>query len=311
MTEPCLKCGQSGSYEENGKVYECSCAVLRRLAAAMPVYIRTAPVEKKHITIGIAERVRSSLFLKAAWADVKAIIKVAMYKHPNFHFRLTSDREIRDVGVGSASRNARGEEAVIVYNSLQELMESPKLVIVRLNELGYKNKAAPGFVEEAISIRLDRGYPVWLISDLNKPFTPGSFAYSEQLWDLICSSFDHVSIPRISNPQRFSTDDQNASAAPRKIEVVDVSDNAPEKPVRSFEKPKPDVQEEKIRPAPVVEEPEEKESKNSMYGSGLSGSRVNKKPFKIRPSEDSDDRSSRMSVYGQGIEKPKNRRGQE
>ncbi|MGA1822838.1 MAG: hypothetical protein ACMUIG_09960, partial [Thermoplasmatota archaeon] len=48
--------------------------------------------------------------------------KAVMIKNPNMSVKITSDREIRDVFVGSTSRAARGD-GEIVYNNLEDLMK--------------------------------------------------------------------------------------------------------------------------------------------------------------------------------------------
>ena len=167
--------------EKDGKLYECVCAMLRRVAASMPPYIRKAEVARHHVLLPLVGMVKKSVFVLSSWPDAKAVIKVAMIRNPNLGFRIASDREIRDVYVGSTSRVAKGADEDGVFNSLQDLMDMPGLMIVRLNELAYKNKAAPGALEEAISYRIDRDKPIWALSDTSKPFGMGSFAYSENV----------------------------------------------------------------------------------------------------------------------------------
>jgi hypothetical protein len=143
-----------------------------------------------------------NVFLRAVLPDLNALMKVALYKlvatKGDTFVRFTSDRIIRDVGVGSTSRSARGDDAVFCFNNLQDLMEAPHLVIVRLNELRYKNKAAAGLLEEALCIRVDHGMPTWVLSDLNNPFGPSSTAYSDAVWGLLHSAFTQVLVPRIA-----------------------------------------------------------------------------------------------------------------
>ena len=197
--DACEICGGAGVVERDDKLYECECAELRRIVAAMPSYIRTAVVDEKHLKIilpdkktRVIESINKSLYVTAYWGDMRAIIKTIMIKHRNKFIRITSDRELRDVFVGSTSRAARGENSKeSIYNSIEDLVKSPDLLMIRLNELGYKNKAAPGILEEALCYRLDRALPVWLLSNSTKPFGAGSFAYSENIWSLV------MSIPRI------------------------------------------------------------------------------------------------------------------
>jgi hypothetical protein len=256
---PCEKCGGSGVIEKDGKTYECQCALLRRLAAAMPGFVRVAIVSKAHIVHPITDDINKNYLIDAAWSDARALIKVAMYKHPNLHFRITSDREIRDVGVGSTSRQARGDDATIVFNSLQDYMEPPKLVIVRLNELGYKNRAAAGLLEEALNIRVDRGLTTWVLNNKNKPFSPASHAYSEAVWDLIHTAFKKIDIPRIACPPA-----PDISAEPV---TKPVQEEKPKHP--ASQENKPPTRKPKIRSSPDGDADEEVGSKLGIYGSGL------------------------------------------
>ncbi len=161
----------------------------------MPAYIRTVPVLEGHVKATLPDKktrildaIDRSLYIISYWTDMRALIKLVMLKHRNKFIRIISDRELRDVFVGSSSRAARGEDSKEpVYNSIEDLVKVPDLLVIRLNELGYKNKAAAGVLEEALCYRFDRNKPVWLLSNATKPFGPGSIAYSETVWSLITS----------------------------------------------------------------------------------------------------------------------------
>ena len=214
--QQCEKCGNSGVIESlnGGLARECRCAVIRRLAAAMPAHIRHADPKKEHFELPLVrEGTKKSFFVKASWPDMKAIIKAVMMLNPSKFIRVTSDREIRDVGVGSTSRQARGPDEVEVFNTLEDIMSPPALCIMRLGELQYKNKAAAGLLEEALSYRLDRDLPLWVISDLDRPFGNGSFAFSDSLWDLIKTSLKQVLVPRIAS---VDVAESNSAVAPAK-----------------------------------------------------------------------------------------------
>jgi len=194
----CDKCGGAGVIEKEGRLYECLCAYLRRRASEMPPYIRKARVKSAHLELPIINSIDKSLYVISAWADMKAVIKAVMVKYPRKYIRITSDREIRDVFVGATSRAAKGDdEQVGVFNTLQDLMDLPDLIILRLNEMQYKNKAAPGALLEAISFRLDRDKPTWVISDSDKPFTSTSHAWSESAVELFGTGFLKTVIPGI------------------------------------------------------------------------------------------------------------------
>ena len=201
---PCEICGNAGVVERDGKLLECECAELRRIAAAMPSYIRTAKVKEEHVRASvdgkgrIIDSIDKSLYIIAYWNDMRAFIKLVMLKHRKKFIRIISDRELRDVFVGSTSRAARGDDSKEpVYNSIEDLVKAPDLLMIRLNELAYKNKAASGILEEALCYRFDRNEPVWLLSNATKPFGQGSIAYSDAVWSL-CKSIPNIRVEQIS-----------------------------------------------------------------------------------------------------------------
>jgi hypothetical protein len=195
----CRECGGTGTVEVDGKLRECVCEFLRRVAASMPPYIRRAEVMRGHAELPLIDAVNRSLFIVSAWQDMRAVLKAIWIKHSKLHIRITSDREIRDVYVGSTSRAAKGADSEEpVLNNLQDLMDAPDLVAIRLNELSYKNKAAPGALQEAFSYRLDRDKATWVVSDVARPFTRGSHAWSESVSDLFNSTLRKFVVPRIA-----------------------------------------------------------------------------------------------------------------
>lgn len=249
----CSLCGDTGVVDVQGRMTECECSLLRRLAASMPGHIRKSYVDPGHYRHPITNSTDKSLYIFASWSDMKSLIKVVMYKHFGMFIRISSDREIRDVGVGSTSRAARGDNSEeMIYNTLQDLMSPPKLVIIRLNELAYKNKAAPGFLEEALSYRMDRDLPTWLISDRDKPFGQGCYAWSQSVWDMITTMFEKVDVPRISKgpliePPKY----QNPG-------YVDVTS-----PIYEEEKSK------KTKAKTEVENPDEYDAMAAKFGGGV------------------------------------------
>lgn len=197
-----LKCAEcpkgNGTIEKDGKLYECMCATLRRVGSTMPSYIRKAMVTPYHISLPLIRNPRNHYYILCSWSDLKAVIKLVMLLNSNRVVKITSDREIRDVYVGSKSRRAIGDNSDgEVLNSLEDLVDHPFLVILRLNELFYKNKAAAGALEEAMSIRLHKDKPLWVINNRENPFGKGSIAWSPSVEDLI-SGFEYLEIPRIN-----------------------------------------------------------------------------------------------------------------
>lgn len=141
-------------------------------------------------------------------------------------------------------------------------------MIVRLNELGYKNKAAPGILEESLCYRLDREQPTWVVSDLNKPFTTGSFAWSESVWSLI-TNLPIYRIPLIckelpSNSSAIGSVFEPEEAPRVRSQQVTGSILSPPVPNRAPEKPPEKPKEKKIRSVP-----DDDLGGISIYGSGI------------------------------------------
>lgn len=195
----CDLCKGEGVQSKGGKLIECQCAQWRRIAALIPTYIRLTRLSDAHFKSPIIEMVNKSIFLISRWPDSRAIIKIAMIKNHDKLFRLTSDRELRDVFVGNLSKSSKSEEDEgPIYNSIKDFVDLPDLVIIRLNELKYKNKAAPGILEEALSYRADRLKPTWLLSDPMDPFGASSVSYSPTVWDFINTVFERHEVKEIA-----------------------------------------------------------------------------------------------------------------
>lgn len=202
MKKICEHCGGLGVIERQDGLMprECQCSVLRRIAAAMPAYVRCADLTLEHLKLPILrDGISKSYFIKAAREDVYAIIKAAMMINSSKHVRITSDRELRDVYVGSTSRKSRGDDTHgEVINTLEEVVGPPALCVIQLGELVSRNKAAAAILEESLCIRLDRDLPTWVVSYYDRPFGQGSVSYSESIWGLLKGALNDLTIPRMS-----------------------------------------------------------------------------------------------------------------
>jgi hypothetical protein len=145
-------------------------------------------------------------------------------------------------------------------NNLQDLMDTPDLVVIRLNELSYKNKAAPGALQEAFSYRLDRDKATWVLSDPSRPFTRGSHAWSDSVSDLFNSTLRKFVVPSIA--PEIQLDDVLCVEPVQSQQVQSMSPVASEAPSLASSPPRgkrqaqPPEAEEKVPEGP--EEPPEK-----------------------------------------------------
>jgi hypothetical protein len=218
MKNECKKCGSRGDFESpEGKLVECECQLIRRIAASMPPFIRRAQVFPNHISHPIISMAGKNLFIRSSWADMKAIMKVIWFRYNGKFMRVTSDLEIKNVFLGGSSRNAKGEDFTgDIFNNVHDLMKDPDLVIVELNKIGYKNKSAPGNLREAMDIRVSKDKPIWLFSDTSNPFVETSVSYSNHVWEYIVEYFKMVTIPRISpepSPPSLQDDSSRKSSS--------------------------------------------------------------------------------------------------
>jgi len=286
--QKCSFCFGLGVIEKEGKSFECTCSFIKRISASMPLYIRKAEIRKEHLELPILEMMRKHIMVIASWADGKSILKGMMIGNPSKLIKVTSDREIRDVFVGSKSRAAKGDEDGKIYNSLEDLMEPPDLMVIRLNELSYKNRAASGALEEAINYRVDRDKATWLFSDMDKPFTIGSFAFSDSVSDMIKTYFLTYRVNRIL-PTNYNNED-----------IIPIVINQEVTPLMSVSvTPLMSVAITQEGTPKVFNEPEEPEASSPH----LELKETQRKP-RIRPSED-EDADAGLSMYGSGISSAK------
>lgn len=256
--------------DKNGKLYECECALFKRISSSMPAFIRTANIKSGHLNLDLINKIDKSFYIVSSWEDIMAILKAIMIKYNNKFIKLTSDREIRDVYVGSRSAKARemiDEAGTGIYNSLFDLMDPPDLMIVRLNELSYKNKAAPGALEEALTYRLDRLKPTWVISDKSKLFNPGSFSFSESVW-LLLKSIPEINVPVISEAvQTYQAPAQTTQASDLNNPTESIKHNHLE--ALSTEKLEPYVSPSNKPKLKIKSIPDEEPEGVNIFGSGL------------------------------------------
>lgn len=220
MRKPCEYCGGTGVIERPDGMMpkECQCAVLRRIAASMPAYVRYADLTHEHLKLPILrDGMRKSYFIKAAREDLYALVKAAIMINSSKFVRITSDRELRDVYVGSTSRKSKGDDAVDVINTLEEVMGPPTLCVIQLGELVSRNKAAAAILEEALCIRLDRDLPTWVVSYYDRPFGQGSVSYSDSVWNLLKGAMNELSIPRIAAAQTPELSSATSTFAPEPV----------------------------------------------------------------------------------------------
>ena len=70
-------------------------------------------------------------------------------------------------------------------NSLEDLAESPTLLIIRLGVKTARNSAMPEVLAETIELRQHLGKPTWLVIEPNKPLEEGHISWSRAVDDAL------------------------------------------------------------------------------------------------------------------------------
>lgn len=118
----------------------------------------------------IEDRTNENLIIRCAfWHDILPHLKwVLAYKGLQYFFKIIDDLRIKNVFVGAESYRSRpmhARDEVATYNTVGDLVAEPDLLIIRLGQLGYQNRAAGGALKEALLCRSALNKPTWLVVD--------------------------------------------------------------------------------------------------------------------------------------------------
>jgi hypothetical protein len=220
---------------------KCICAYAKELKEHLGkeiAYART--LEQSPLFVpGKDDLTEDDLFIKCDWPKLLPHLKWTLtFKTLAFKFVIVTDEKIKTVYLGAESYAARAKglrDDVSTYNCLADLIGSQyDLVIIKLGNLGYPNKAMPGILKEALLLREALGKTTWLIEESDKVFGPGNFSYSPDLHTYIQENFTVVAL----EGEARHVPPLKAVTAPRKaepIEDVSLDDPPEEAPVAATE----------------------------------------------------------------------------
>jgi hypothetical protein len=148
------------------------------------------------------DRTEENLLIKGSWSVVCQHLHWALSGKrrfsEHFDYKIVTDEKILSVWLGSESYKQRASDVrdeVETFNNLADLMEAPHLVLVRLGQLGYQNRAAAGALKQALGIREVSFKPTWLIEG-RLPFGDGHRSYNDELGEYIANLYDVVDLGR-------------------------------------------------------------------------------------------------------------------
>lgn len=212
----CTECGGEGLIQVDDLTTKmCRCAWARAMRAKLGPEIAGAPSLPKGVVSPLfvqsetdtQDWTTKNLYLKGRWTDLLPHFKYAFIPRGlDFSFKFTTDEKLKTIWVGDESYKARARtkrDDVDTYNSLSDFIVDCNLLIIRLGYLGYRNRAMPGILKEALMQREVLRRPTWLIEDPQTgTFCEGHFSYSDELWGYIQSKF-----PVTINLNNFSSED--------------------------------------------------------------------------------------------------------
>jgi PAS domain-containing protein len=152
-------------------------------------------------TTGGVDRTTDDLFIRQVnWRTFLGHFKwVIGSKKPGFFVRIVTDMTLLNVYLGKASvknrlASQRSEDGeLLISNSLEDLLSSPDLVVIRLGHVIYANRAAADVLREAISLRLGLGKATWLVEPPDQTFAPLNMAScDDNVVRLVESAFEEM-----------------------------------------------------------------------------------------------------------------------
>lgn len=195
---------------------------------------------------GQVDRTRDNLFIRHAhWRTFLAHFKwVVASKPPGFFVRVATDMTLLNVYVGNASvknrlvsqREENGE--LLISNSLEDLLSSADLAIIRLGHIIHANRAAANVLREALMLRIGLGKPTWLVEPLEETFAPLAMpCCDENVLHLVHSTFTEIHLESTEEEVPAYTEDEDGVSVPGADPLAEVE--------ASLEEDSPEAEEER------------------------------------------------------------------
>ena len=235
----CKLCGGAGRqlhFPADSPPYsiDCSCTKVRKRLAELEMGwagVSMAPTFKKS---PLAALVSSNAWVTATDTLLRGHLKSVFLDLPKRSFRVVTDSDLMTAWLATAASeeifdlDARGESSKAA--TLPDLVVPPDLLVVRLGVKTARNSAMGEVLGEALTIRLHRLLPVWVVDSATQPYSPGHLAFASSVSELL-AGFERANLERTTA----------AGAAPpvRALERTDAPPPlpAPSGPVETGEEP--------------------------------------------------------------------------
>ncbi len=194
----CKKCNDFGYIQVDDGHYglpqaiPCSCTLKKALkvqAQKAWAGLETVPIKRASNLKG---KVRENVVVVAYKPELMLHMRSAFAHHarPEEFFKVVSDATLISAWL---SNLARSDSEIIDPDfkrdvrvaSLEDLAESPTLLIIRLGVKTARNSAMPEVLAETIELRQHLGKPTWLVVEPDKPLEEGHISWSRAVEDAL------------------------------------------------------------------------------------------------------------------------------
>lgn len=184
---------------------------------------------------GQFDRTEDNLLLtQADWRVFLSHFKwVLGNKDPKYFVRIVTDATLKQVYMGEASVRARLPEQredseLAIFNSLEDLLALPNLIIIRVGFVVYFNRAMASILHEALLLRLGVGKATWIVEPAGyhfKPYSKGEYGISSgmpccdaDVAQLVEAQFESIQLGEVEPPTEEHDGGVTARGVPEPLE---------------------------------------------------------------------------------------------
>lgn len=219
----CPKCGGHGYIQKDDGHYgipeaiRCDCMIEKALLEQSEkawVHLGKVPVRKRTPLKG---KCTQNLLISSDKDSLRLHLRASLahFCQPEKFIKVVGDHTLMSAWLGGMSLQGRDiadpdfQRDLKVY-SLEDLAESPYLLVVRLGTKMARNSAMPEVLVETIEMREHLSRPTWIVQEPDKPLEQGHIAWSRELEDVL----DGWDVVRLDGNSRASSGQAPLSITP-------------------------------------------------------------------------------------------------
>lgn len=152
----------------------------------------------------LRDQTNASVWITASLKSLQEhLCGVAIRQGISWFFRVITDIDLMTTWLSSADDvfdadvAEQRQYAENTYSRLTDLVEPPKLLIIRLGAKAARNVATPEVLFEALLHRQHLSKPTWVVDSPSAPLDPTHLAYSQDVMDHL-QSFKRVTIDQVA-----------------------------------------------------------------------------------------------------------------